>query len=379
MCISPIKIPNPDWKYAKSSLGLKRDTRSYHDDLFLARHDTEHEYLTVPCGVCCDCIAVKQMYMVQRIQMEAQKNRLFFGTLTYKSDMLPLVLTSTGYEIPFADIRDFQLMIKRLRNDNAFGVPFRFLVVSERGSLKGRPHFHWLVLIDKKYGPDYNSCLNLEKIIHDRTFEYWCRNYGSKRVPDYKPLCEYHESYRRGKLYKNYDLHFVNPSLTPNAESEVAFYVLKYMLKSSNRDIRLQQALRLNLDDVEYESIWSLVRPNCIKSLGFGLNPTFRNGRIMDADVDIISYLRSCVQRTSKEFPYPCYFQPYSGTSFPLARFYKARSDIFTSVDVLDYYYTHADEMNADIIRDCKRSVDNFLRLKDLADSHCHDDEFTNL
>ena len=111
MCVSPIIIDNPNY-------------HNEHARIF--GKDVDNTKLAIPCGVCCDCVAVRQMYMVQRVQMEAQKNRLFFGTLTYSNDMLPKVVTSTGFEIAYADIRDFQLMIKRLRNDNAFGFPFRF-------------------------------------------------------------------------------------------------------------------------------------------------------------------------------------------------------------------------------------------------------------
>lgn len=363
MCVSPIIIDNPNY---------------HNEQMRIFGKDVDSQKLCIPCGVCCDCIAVKQVYMIQRVQMEAQKNRLFFGTLTYSDEMLPRVITSTGYEIAFADIRDIQLMIKRLRNDSAFGFPFRFYLVSEFGSKRGRPHFHILYLVDKTYLPDYNSCLNAEKIIYDTTFRYWCRNYGSKRVPYYKPCCEYHTAWRRGKLYYNYDLHYVNPSLTPNAESEVAFYVLKYMLKPSNREIRLQQALHLNLSEDEYNDIWSLVRPQSIKSLGFGYNATM-DKRNLVKDVDIQQYLRNCVLRTPENFPYPCYYQPYSGASFPLSRFYRSNPAIFSAVDAINFYYTHDEFLDSEVIRNAKEDVNKFLVRTELADSHSHDDEFTNL
>lgn len=97
--------------------------------------------LRVPCGHCPECIANKQMQLVQRVQMESLSNYIFFATLTYNKDSLPHVLTSTGYDIPFADIRDLQNCFKRLRKSNAFTRSFRYFAVSELGSKKGRPHF----------------------------------------------------------------------------------------------------------------------------------------------------------------------------------------------------------------------------------------------
>lgn len=125
MCISPNKILNPYRNYRGPNAFL---------------HDCVSQFIYVPCGVCKECVALKQMYLVQRVQMEAKNCFLFFSTLTYNNEFLPHVSSSTGYTFSYADMHHLQLLFKRLRNINAFGRPFRYLAVSERGSERGRPH-----------------------------------------------------------------------------------------------------------------------------------------------------------------------------------------------------------------------------------------------
>lgn len=125
MCISPIRIKNPN-------LGLIGPNAQFKD--------TISHYINVPCGVCPQCIANRQMQYVQRLQMESLVNHFFMCTLTYNNESIPIVTTSTGYDIRYADVSDVQKMFKRLRKSNAFGRPFRYFGVSELGSSKGRPH-----------------------------------------------------------------------------------------------------------------------------------------------------------------------------------------------------------------------------------------------
>lgn len=107
---------------------------------FKDTHDCSSEYIYVPCGYCKECIAVKQMYYVQRVRMEALHSFLYFTTLTYDNQHLPRIRVSSGYDIPYASIHHLQLLMKRLRNNNSFGRPFRYFAVRERGSERGRPH-----------------------------------------------------------------------------------------------------------------------------------------------------------------------------------------------------------------------------------------------
>ena len=82
MCISPIRIRNPN-------LGYNGPNAQYKDCQSL--------YINVPCGVCPECVANRQMQMVQRIQVEALVNHLFFCTLTYNNKMMPMVSTMNHF------------------------------------------------------------------------------------------------------------------------------------------------------------------------------------------------------------------------------------------------------------------------------------------
>ena len=135
MCVSPIRIRNPNY-HNKSGL-------------ISALADTSSMYINVPCGHCSECVAVRQMGIIQRVQMEELTNHIFFCTLTYSNEAMPVISTSTGYDIRYADISDVQKMIKRLRKHNAFGRSFRYFCVSELGSVRGRPHFHLLFFIPR--------------------------------------------------------------------------------------------------------------------------------------------------------------------------------------------------------------------------------------
>lgn len=126
MCLNPQTIPNPNFGCSNKGFGFMKDCVS--------------KYIVVPCGHCKECISVKQMYLIQRIQMEELENHLFYCTLTYNNESMPILTTSTGYDIKYADVSDVQKMLKRLRFNNAFGRPFRYLGVSELGTKRGRPH-----------------------------------------------------------------------------------------------------------------------------------------------------------------------------------------------------------------------------------------------
>ena len=100
MCLSPVSIKNPN-------LGMTGPNAQFKDCVSLR--------INVPCGVCAECVVSRQMQYVQRLQTEELVNHLFFCTLTYNNDMLPVVTTSTGFSIRFADVSDCQKMFKRLR------------------------------------------------------------------------------------------------------------------------------------------------------------------------------------------------------------------------------------------------------------------------
>lgn len=310
------------------------------------------------------------MYLVQRVQMESLDNYLFFATLTYNRESLPHLGVSSGYDIPFADVHDLQNCFKRIRVHNSFTRPFKYLFVSELGSKRGRPHFHVLFLLPKiddsnllrfeKYGitvPDNEfTPYNLEHIMFRVLLENWSRNVGTRKHPVYKPICTYQCIYRAGKRLSNFDLHYVRPYYSEDSFSNVAFYVLKYMLKRSDRETRLQQALRLNLPVDEYESVWKIVRSRWVASKGFGLSLD-ENGEISDK---VLQHIRKGVN-LSKDFPK--FFNPSSGKSFPLSRYYKRFGKLFSFDDALRFYFdSDSSSMDSPIIRDSDKDYSQLLK-----------------
>lgn len=297
MCVSPIRIPNPNYSNKIPLMNKLKDCKSL--------------YLNVPCGVCPECVMKRQMWFVQRARTMALDHYIYFCTLTYDNKHLPSIVTSNGIDIKFADIVDVQNMIKRIRKYNKFGRPFKFFFVSERGGERGRPHFHGLFFIEKKFNDDKLFPAQLEATLRNVIFSEWKRNYGSHKFPCYEPLFQYHQKYVGGKLNKNFDLHYVVPHSTEKGASDVAFYATKYLLKPSNKEIRLQQALRLNLSDEEYTEIWHLVRSKSLCSKNFGVSTQKQK-----------DYILYCIEKSKNDstgFKYFC----EDGTPQPLSKYYK--------------------------------------------------------
>lgn len=309
MCVSPIRIPNPNY-------GNKTP-------IIVKTKDTVSRYLNIPCGVCAECLAKRQMDLVQRARNMSLDYYLFFCTLTYDNKHLPSITTSTGFDISFADISDVQKMIKRIRKNNLFKREFKFFFVSERGKEKGRPHFHGLIFLKKYQDDDKLFPAQIEPYLRSVLFKEWRRNTAwtfskkkgvpilNTRKPVYEPLFKYHEKYVGGKLYKNFDLHYVTPHTTENGSDDVSFYVTKYLLKPSDKERRLQQALRLNLSKEEYEDIWSLVKSRCLCSKAFG-----------DATFEQMEHVVRGIELSQDDPTGLKYFIP-NGNPQPLAHFYR--------------------------------------------------------
>lgn len=377
MCLNPRRIPNPYLGLAKVGLN------------FL--HDCTAQYMEVPCGHCPQCVAMKQSYIVQRSQMEAVENDLFFCTLTYKTSMLRSIDCSTGYRFRYADIRDVQNMIKRLRKNDSFGLPFRFWGVTEYGGKKHRPHFHLIFSFPKIPGETRSALLAREKRYHDIVLGEWRRNvatcvdkYGrtvaNTRSPKYEKLCDYVVTWRNGKCHRTFDFHWIDPTVTDSKgkihdESDVAFYVTKYTLKANKYVDSLKSALRLNLDADEFTALWSLLRPKALVSKKWG-NPDSPR---------VKTHIRESIERAkANSSPYPYFLNPNTGQTFPLAPFYKTK--FLTMEDAFDFYYmsTDTDYGTSDAFRPSKEvdPIDRdqrylkFNRLKFLVNERESNDPF---
>ena len=181
MCVSPIPIVNPNFgKKPEGVFKLK---------------DCSASRIYVPCGYCDECIHQKQQNVIQRVQLVSKDSYVFYATLTYNPESLPCVVTSTGYSIPYADLGDFQRVLKRIRVHNLFKFPFKYLLVSERGSKRSRPHFHCLFFFKKIANWDDADLLGFENYLWHTLLDNWSRNIGSDKKPIYQPLCTFKQKY----------------------------------------------------------------------------------------------------------------------------------------------------------------------------------------
>lgn len=86
MCVSPVRIRNPN--YGNSTPLLRATT------------DCVSQWLNVPCGVCDECIAKKQSDLVQRCRVLSIDHYMFFFTLTYNNESLPVSSVPMAFPFP---------------------------------------------------------------------------------------------------------------------------------------------------------------------------------------------------------------------------------------------------------------------------------------
>lgn len=339
MCYSPIKVKNPNYG---------RDPTKFPNFL----KDCTSQYIYMNCRHCSECIALEQMYMIQRIQMEALDNWLFMGTVTYKNETIPRITTSSGYEYRYTDYKDIYDMIRRLKKNNTYEFPFRYTYVSERGGKRGRPHAHFLFEFRRSdIGNKFEDAATFAKIHEWDLFNDWKRVTKKGRYSESYALSDYRESYRNGIKHKTYDFHFVDPRLTAGGITDAAYYVLKYMMKGENEDSyganwerRTNQALKLNLSGEEYKATWELIKSRKRSSLFFGLDTWNKENT---PNPKIIDWLTEGVKRSKQSSLYPLYYEPERLNTFPLAPYYKQNGLIYNVKDALDFYYKNDNKQSA--------------------------------
>lgn len=293
-------------------------------------HDCTSQKIPVPCGNCPTCISLRQSYFVQRVQMESLDHHLFFCTLTYRQSQIR-TMNINGRKIKYADWSDVTNMFKRLRNR---GYQFSYFCVSEYGGNTHRPHFHFLMSVPKGVNETFWDIKALEHFWADRILGEWRRNYGSKRKPKYKALCQLVVNH----YGRTFDFHHVDPSATANGEGDVAFYVTKYLLKSDEWLDRLKSALKLNLSPEKFEEVWKILKPKCNISKDWG----------SPSSPAVIQHIRKGIDKSKKGsslFPY--FINPVTGQTFPLAPYYQKR---FMTLNDKEYFYLKGDDSRLDNI-----------------------------
>lgn len=324
MCVNPILIPNPNYR---GNLGR------YAKSPYRCLSDTASRYIPISCGHCYECVAKKQSFLVQRTQMEALDNYLYFVTLTYNSQSI-MVLDVNGYKHQYAPYSDIQNMFKRFRVHNPDFPKFRYLVCSEYGGDYHRPHWHMIISVPKSESDTKSTKYEYEHILRVNILNEWSRNVGSDKKPIYKPLC----TYIRSKKGYTYDCHLITTRYTKKGRStelDVAYYVSKYVTKFDPWIEKKRSALKLNLSPRAYSDVWRLIGPRCHMSKGYG-NP--KSAKVAAHIRKGIEYsLESIDVKTGYNNQIYYFISPADGSYFPLSSYYLSK--YLTLEDRISMYY----------------------------------------
>lgn len=287
MCSSPITIKNPYFRLGSKGYNFLKNTVDSH--------------IQVPCGNCPQCVAMRQSFFLQRVQMESLRSDLFYFTLTYNDQSLVFTEDLGDYNLPFPVFEDVQNMFKRLRS---YGYNFRATYVSEYGRRRHRPHFHGILAVEKS--SEHYSVV--EKRFKNLFWTEWRRNYGSSRCPLWYPL--FTPVYKRGRC-TTFDFHYIEP--IKDHDNDCSYYVSKYITKYDSwiRSLISKIALDDNLSGEESMYLISLLKPRCNTSKDFGSWD----------DPKIYSYVNKCASRESL-FTWPQFYDIYTGKQMPMSPYY---------------------------------------------------------
>lgn len=211
----------------------------------------------IGCGKCADCrwrkyndYLVRCYFEFEKVsQLRSQGAFALFETLTYREDKLP-----TFEGIPCFSSRDINLFIKRLKEywRDKLGHPlaFSYIIVSEHGGKRGRPHYHPIFFVFEQI--DFVEFL---QSIYD------CWNNGKTDYID--------------TLGRKYLLRAKSHVLTSCAAIR---YILKYLFKYADFDLVFDDVLKRLADRYDVEKAASErdffmyhCRPFIRTSVGFGL------------------------------------------------------------------------------------------------------------
>lgn len=307
MCISPITINNP--YYGLGHIGLNK---------YL--HRCKESKIQVPCGNCPQCLANKQAALIQRAQLMHMDHHAFFQTLTYDEDHIPFLIIN-GYKHKYCMKSDIQNYFKRLRKEDVFGRPFKYMCVAERGSQGHRPHFHIIYFIPKESSDNEFFLINMESRLYMKLFHMWARNVGTNRNPIYDELSKYKVSADGSRTY---DFHACVPK--GNGFEDIAFYITKYCLKYDDYTNKLRSALYCNLPESEFIRYWKILRPFVLISKYFGsVRPEYgRTNKMLDKSKLLsdnklhYEHVRKCVSSSVDHFTFS---SPISSFRSPLCHY----------------------------------------------------------
>lgn len=278
MCKKPILVPN---YYHTHSPYCSEFGEMYAVPKHLR---SQSQYIEVPCGKCVECRNTYYTSLLQRGLCEAMSSFVYFVTLTYDDQHVPL-LKLDDQVILYADYSHIQDMFKRLRNNEVLDRDFRYLCVNEYGDKFSRPHFHLLIFVSKMEGDDDLTPYRIERILYDNLKVYFSVNVGTRKCPIYEPLFTFSQRVTPNGIKSNYWVKFIESTSQSNLKDldiSPFFRSLSYLIGYVNTPNRLDSFVSdwvaSHSYDTELCSKVKRVLSNSVRfSKGFGCG--FDNGK----------------------------------------------------------------------------------------------------
>lgn len=333
MCLTPVNIKNPNYHLEyQRALG----------------YDVDSERMDVPCGYCSECRTRKQTDFLQRIQLQALHSYVYFFTLTYNKNV-PVVDMANGKRLMYANYKHITDMFKRIRKQDYFnGRTVKYVVTDERGHHTLRPHYHGLLFIQKLPHDHELEYASIEQLAYSTILKEWRENIATTiakkdtkrykkgyvipntRCPVYRPLLDFHESYRGGKRRCTYDLHYVMPK--SNGENDLSFYVTKYLFKEQ---VGVKYILKNCYDSADskeealkmYHQTFKCKKRQSLNLSNFYTDDSYKEYRSTHNDIcleiskDVFNYVKDLARISLKHDQPISFFDIYTGTPMPISKY----------------------------------------------------------
>lgn len=255
MCLAPLTIPNP---HVHGMYTYENGVVSPSD----RRLSSREAYIQVPCGKCIECVSKRYNDLLQRVYVESLSSYVYLVTLTYNQKHVPVFRFTTSEtvkirrhirhfpskrEIYYCDFSHVQDMFKRIRKLPLFSDrDFRYLVVSEYGSERMRPHVHMLFFVGRKSSDLDNYPDLLESDLASIFKSQFAINVGTRKCPVYEPLFDDLTKVIAGKTYSTFDCKLIRPKNEQGQYytadcSTVAGTVGKYVLSYVSKESRFEE------------------------------------------------------------------------------------------------------------------------------------------
>lgn len=251
MCLNPVSVPNPH--FLKGSYASE-----FGKIVELGRHfSSAKEYITVPCGKCVECRDTYFNSLLQRALCEARSSYLYFVTLTYDDKHIPYVDLDDN-RILYADYSDFQLMIKRLRNQKILDRDFRYLCVNEYGDIYSRPHMHAIFFVAKKTTDNEQTPFVIEKLLYDNIGPNFARNVGTRKNPVYEPLFTFCQRVTPFGIRSNYWVQLIEsdaPDYLKDDDDSSFIRTIRYLIGYVNTHQRFDDTISEFLSRHSYDTV----------------------------------------------------------------------------------------------------------------------------